>query len=76
MPESLNAAEYMFLGPIYRTRTPEVRARVDRLLGIEPGHRDSNQIIVRYCEAKPEVRAEIDKIMGIETDDDGSRTVG
>ena len=75
MPEPLNAAEYMFLGPVYRTRPPKVRARVDNLLGIEPGHRDSNQVIVKYCEATSEGRADIDKIMGIETNDDGSRTV-
>jgi hypothetical protein len=65
----------MFIGPVYRASSSEVRAQVDWLLGIEPGHRDSNQIVVGYCQAAPEVRAQIDELLGLENTDEGGRRV-
>jgi hypothetical protein len=71
MPRRLDPIDYMFLGPLYRSKSAETRAEIDRLLGIEPGHRNSNQIVVGYCEATPEIRTQIDRLLGVRRSDDG-----
>ena len=76
MDEKLSPVDHMFIGPVYRTRSPEVRAEVDRLLGLKPGHRNSNQIVVGYCSASADVRRQIDRLLNLETDPDGNRIVG
>ncbi|MFH1688552.1 MAG: hypothetical protein ABIE70_13660 [bacterium] len=68
---SLNPIDHMFLGPVYRSKSAEVRAAVDRLLGIEPGHRDSSQIVVGYCRAGGEIRDQIDNLLQIRPRDGG-----
>lgn len=75
MSERLNPIDHMFIGPAYRARPAQVRAEIDHLLGIESGHRDSNQIVVGYCQATPEVRAQIDGLLGLENTDEGGRRV-
>lgn len=75
MSRCLSPVDHMFLGPVYRACPAEKRARIDRLLGIRPGHRDSNQIVVGYCRATAEVRAQIDKLLGLENTDEGGRRV-
>ncbi len=75
MSRRLNPVDHMFIAPVYRACSPKTRARVDRLLGLEPGHRDSNQIVVGYCRANPEVRAQVDELLGLENTDEGGRRV-
>lgn len=75
MNQRLSPTDHMFLGPVYRVCPAEKRARIDCLLGIPPGHRDSNQIVVGYCRATPEVRMQIDKLLGLENTDEGGRRV-
>jgi len=68
---SLKPIDYMFLGPVYRIKSAEVRAAVDRLLGIDPGHRDSGQIVVGYCRATDEIRDQIDNLLQIKPREGG-----
>ena len=75
MSDKLDPVDNMFLGPMYRTCPPETRAEIDGLLGFEPGHRDSNKIVVAYCEAAPEVRARIDRLLGLDRDETGGGQV-
>ena len=68
---SLKPIDFMFLGPVYRIKPADVRAAVDRLLSIEPGHRDSGQIVVGYCRATDEIRDQIDNLLQIIPRDGG-----
>ncbi|HOP07095.1 MAG TPA: hypothetical protein PLF13_07385 [candidate division Zixibacteria bacterium] len=75
MSQQLDPVEHMFIGPLYRTCDAETRARIDRLLGIEPGHRDSNKIVVRYCRTDGETRCKINELLGLESDGAGGGRV-
>ena len=75
MSQDLDPLDHMFIGPLYRTRDAETRAAIDRLLGIEPGHRNSNQIITGYCQATEVIRHKIEILLGIEADNSGGGRV-
>jgi hypothetical protein len=73
--DQLDPVDNMFLAPLYRTRPAGTRAEIDRLLGFEPGHRDSNKIVVAYCRATPEIRSRIDELLGLARDEGGGGRV-
>lgn len=75
MNQKLDPVDHLFIGPLYRTRPSEIRAEIDILLGLKPGHRDSNQIVVGYCNAEPEIRAQIEQLLGFDADGAGGGDV-
>ncbi len=75
MNQKLDPVDHLFIGPLYPTPSSENRAEVDTLLGIKPGHRDSNQIVTGYCNADSKIRTRIEQLLGFDAEGVGGGDV-